>query len=168
MEPGSVSPMKDSASLLDPRIGMFCDTTRDAIKGDCFHCEQPGFVNGGVGLGETILCAAAGWMGGVGDFKPRACSQVVNYVSAHDNYTLWDKLALCSPGPGGAVCYQEPRDDLLAQNRLAAFVCFTCQGNLFLQAGEEFARTKLGDHNSYKSPPRSTGWTGTGPGASAA
>ena len=153
MEPGSVSPMKDSASLLDPRIGMFCDTTRDAIKGDCFHCEQPGFVNGGVGLGETILCAAAGWTGGVGDFKPRACSQVVNYVSAHDNYTLWDKLALCSPGPGGAVCYQEPRDDLLAQNRLAAFVCFTCQGNLFLQAGEEFGRTKLGDHNSYKSSP---------------
>ena len=153
MEPGMVSPMKDSAPLLDPRVAMFCDVTRDAIKGDCFHCEQPGFVNGGVGLGETILCAAAGWMGGVGDFKPRACSQVINYVSAHDNYTLWDKLALCSPGPGGAVCYQEPRDDLLAQNRLAAFVCFTCQGNLFLQAGEEFARTKLGDHNSYKSPP---------------
>ena len=35
----------------------------------------------------------------------------------------------------------------------SAFICFTCQGNLFFQAGEEFARTKLGDHNSYKSSP---------------
>ena len=153
MEPGTASAMKDSASRLDPRVGMFCDTTRDAIKGDCFHCEQPGFVNGGSGLGETILCAVSGWMGGVGDFKPRACSQVVNYVSAHDNYTLWDKLALCSPGPGGAVSYQDFREDLLAQNKLAALIYFTCQGNLFLQAGEEFGRTKLGDHNSYKSSP---------------
>ena len=153
MEPGTASAMKDSAPRLDPRIGMFCDTTRDAIKGDCFHCEQPGFVNGGSGLGETVLCAVSGWMGGVGDFKPLACSQIVNYVSAHDNYTLWDKLALCSPGPGGALAYEGSRADLLAQNKLAAFIYFTCQGNLFLQAGEEFGRTKLGDHNSYRSPP---------------
>ena len=153
MEPDTAPAMKGNAPRLDPRIGMFCDTTRDAIKGDCFHGEQPGFVNGSVGLGETILCAVSGWTGGVGDFKPRACSQIINYVSAHDNYTLWDKLALCSPGHGGTVSYQDSRADLLAQNRLAAFICFTCQGNLFFQAGEEFARTKLGDHNSYKSSP---------------
>ncbi len=152
LEPGTTSPVKDSAPRLDPNIAMFCDTTRDAIKGDCFHAEQPGFVNGGVGLGETILCAVSGWMGGVGDFKPRACSQVINYVSAHDNFTLWDKLAQSS-GKAGAFSYQDSREDLLAQNKLAAFIYFTCQGNLFFQAGEEFARTKLGDHNSYKSSP---------------
>lgn len=153
MEPDTAPAMKGNAPQLNPRIAMFCDTTRDAIKGDCFHAEQPGFVSGGVGLGETILCAVSGWTGGVGDFNPLACSQVVNYVSAHDNYTLWDKLALCSSGAGGAVNYQDSREDLLGQNRLAAFIYFTCQGNLFLQAGEEFGRTKLGDHNSYKSSP---------------
>ena len=151
-EPGTTSALKDSVPRLDPNIAVFCDTTRDAVKGDCFHAEQPGFVNGGTGLGETILCAVSGWMGGVGDFKPRACSQVINYVSAHDNFTLWDKLAQSS-GKAGAFSYQDSREDLLAQNKLAAFICFTCQGNLFLQAGEEFARTKLGDHNSYKSSP---------------
>ncbi len=153
MEPDTAPAMKGNASLLDPHIAIFCDTTRDAIKGDCFHSEQPGFVNGGAGLGETVLCAVSGWTGEVGDFRPRACSQVINYVSAHDNYTLWDKLALCSPGAGGKISYQEPREDLLAQNRLAAFICFTCLGNLFLQAGEEFGRTKQGDGNSYKSSP---------------
>ena len=153
MEPGTAPAMKENAPQLDPRIAMFCDTTRDAIKGDCFHSEQPGFVNGGAGLGETILCAVSGWTGEVGDFRPRACSQVINYVSAHDNYTLWDKLALCSLGAGGKISYQEPREDLLAQNKLAAFICFTCLGNLFLQAGEEFGRTKQGDGNSYQSSP---------------
>ena len=34
--------------------------------------------------------------------------------------------------------------DVLEQNKLAAFICFTCQGRLFFQAGEEFGRTKLG------------------------
>ena len=150
MEPGDLPAMKGNAGQLDPGVGFFCDTTRDAIKGDCFHCEQPGFVNGGLGLGETVLGAVSGWMGGVGDFQPRACSQIINYVSAHDNYTLWDKLVLCA---GGTLDYAAPRAELLAQNRLAAFICFTCQGNLFLQAGEEFGRTKLGDHNSYQSSP---------------
>ena len=149
-EPGTSCAMKFNASRLDPGVAFFCDTTRDAIKGDCFHAEQPGFVNGGMGLGETVLASAAGWTGGEGDFKVRACSQIINYVSAHDNYTLWDKLVLCS---GGTASYQEPRDDLLALNRLAAFICFTCQGNIFLQAGEEFGRTKEGDGNSYRSSP---------------
>ena len=44
-------------------------------------------------------------------------------------------------------------EDVLAANRLAALIYFTCQGNLFLQAGEEFGRTKLGDENSYCAPP---------------
>ncbi len=150
MEPGTAPALKNHIDRLDPDVAIFCDTTRDAIKGDCFHAEQPGFVNGGMGLGETVLASAAGWMGGEGDFKPRACSQIINYVSAHDNYTLWDKLMLCA---GGTASYQEPKDDLLAQNKLAAFICFTCQGNIFLQAGEEFGRTKQGDSNSYKSSP---------------
>ncbi|MDE7004667.1 MAG: type I pullulanase, partial [Oscillospiraceae bacterium] len=57
MEPGCVPAVRGNAPQLNPRIAVFCDITRDAIKGDCFHCEQPGFVNGGAGLGEMILCA---------------------------------------------------------------------------------------------------------------
>ena len=41
----------------------------------------------------------------------------------------------------------------LAQNRLAAGIYFTCLGMPFLQAGEEFARTKKGVDNSYRSSP---------------
>ena len=50
----------------------------------------------------------------------------------------------------------------LAQNRLAAGIYLTSMGLPFWQAGEEFARTKKGQGNSYRSSPASTGWTGTG------
>ena len=48
--------------------------------------------------------------------------------------------------------FAAPDADLLAQNRLCAAICLTCQGLPFLQAGEEFARTKNGDPNTYRGP----------------
>ena len=44
-----------SGKRLDPRVAMFCDNTRDAIKGHVFDALQPGFVNGGEGLEREIL-----------------------------------------------------------------------------------------------------------------
>ena len=81
---------------------------------------------------------------------PHAPGQIISYVSAHDNFTLWDKL-LC-------VRYEKPeftaRDTVaLAQNRLAAGIYLTSFGLPFMQAGEEFARTKKGVSNSYRSSP---------------
>ena len=133
---------------------MFCDKIRDAVKGSCFDARSPGFVTGAQGQENAILSAAAGWPEGAWEFNPRDPSQLINYVSCHDNYTLWDKLALTiTPGDVWPEGYLHPREELLARNRLAAFICFTSLGTPFLQAGEEFARTKLGDGNSYKSPP---------------
>ena len=44
------------------------------------------------------------------------------------------------------------REKLLRVNKLAAAVYMTCQGNLFLLSGEEFARTKDGEENSFNLP----------------
>ena len=87
-------------------------------------------------------------------------SQIVSYVSAHDNFTLWDKLML--------VRYARPEytaadSAALAQNRLAAGIYLTCMGMPFMQAGEEFARTKKGQGNASALRPPSTVWTGSGP-----
>ena len=153
MEPGSLPALKENAALLDPGVGMFCDNTRDAVKGDCFHAELPGFVCGGEGLEEAILHAASGWADGDPDFRPRCCGQIINYVSCHDNLTLWDKLLLSQPGEPPPGDFEAYREDVARRNRLAVFICFTCLGRPFLQAGEEFGRTKFGDSNSYCSPP---------------
>lgn len=155
MEEGTCAALKENISYLDEGIAVFCDDTRDVIKGHVFYEEEPGFVNGGRDLEEKVLLAVAGWRGdipGESHLRPKSCAQVVNYVSAHDNFTLWDKLVMSLHGQDGD--FSKPYEDVLRANRLAALIYFTCQGNLFLQAGEEFARTKLGDGNSYRSDPR--------------
>ena len=154
MEAGTHAAVKDNVALLDERIAVFSDDTRDAIKGDVFFAADPGFVNGGSRLEGRILHAVTGWKTHADGFHPKSCSQIINYVSAHDNFTLWDKLLLTMrKGALKPEEYLVPHRDVLAANKLAAFICFTCQGNLFFQAGEEFGRTKFGDENSYRSAP---------------
>ncbi|MBD5150160.1 MAG: type I pullulanase [Oscillibacter sp.] len=153
LEPGTHPALKSCMGMLDPGVGAFCDLTRDAVKGDSFRETSPGFVNGGEGFEQAILHAAGGWREGSGDFRPNSCSQVVNYISAHDNFTLWDKLVMCLPEGPEPADFNKLRPDLLERNKLAAFIYFTCQGMLFMQAGEEFGRTKHGEGNSYRSPP---------------
>lgn len=140
---------KANLAMLNERVGIFCDDTRDAIKGGCFDAREPGYVEGKPGSFWDIGAAVAAWCRS-DRLPPHAPSQIVSYVSAHDNFTLWDKL-LC-------VRYEKPeftaRDSVaLAQNRLAAGIYLTSFGLPFMQAGEEFARTKKGVGNSYRSSP---------------
>ena len=140
---------KANLAMLNERVGIFCDDTRDAIKGGCFDAREPGYVEGRPGSFWDIGAAVAAWCRS-DRLPPHAPSQIVSYVSAHDNFTLWDKL-LC-------VRYEKPeftaRDTVaLAQNRLAAGIYLTSFGLPFMQAGEEFARTKKGVGNSYRSSP---------------
>ena len=140
---------KANLSMLNDRIGIFCDDTRDTIKGGCFDAREPGYVEGRPGSFWDIGGAVAAWCRS--DKLPaHSPAQIVSYVSAHDNFTLWDKLLL--------VRYARPEytaadSAALAQNRLAAGIYLTCMGMPFLLAGEEFARTKKGQSNSYRSSP---------------
>ena len=140
---------KNNLAMLNDRIGIFCDDTRDAIKGGCFNAREPGYVEGRPGSFWDIGGAVAAWCRS-DRLPPHVPSQIVSYVSAHDNFTLWDKLLL--------VRYEKPEftaadSTALAQNRLAAGIYLTSFGLPFLQAGEEFARTKKGKGNSYRSSP---------------
>lgn len=149
MEEGTHAAQKYNVEYLNKNIAVFCDATRDSIKGDAFHADWPGFINGGENMENDILKAASGWIEGTDGFHPLSSTQIVNYVSAHDNYTLWDKLIFTSEFEDYDTAYPE----IIAQNKLAAFIYFTCQGYIFMQAGEEFARTKHGDENSFISAP---------------
>ena len=140
---------KNNLNMLNGRIGIFCDNTRDAIKGGCFDAREPGYVEGRPGSFWDIGASVAAWCRSE-KLPPHAPGQIISYVSAHDNFTLWDKLLL--------VRYEKPEftaadSTALAQNRLAAGIYLTSFGLPFLQAGEEFARTKKGKGNSYRSSP---------------
>lgn len=138
MNEGSIQALKSNIQLLNKNIGIFCDSTRDAIKGHVFEDETPGFVNGGENLEKNILNSVSAWCDENDDFQALVPSQILSYVSAHDNLTLWDKLVKTIP-----------TGDLIRANKLAAAIYFTCQGRIFMLSGEEFARTKEGLENSY-------------------
>ena len=71
-------------------------------------------------------------------------TQMMSYVSCHDDMCLVDRLKASIPGIGEAELI---RLDLLAQTAV-----FTSQGVPFMLSGEELLRTKLGVHNSFESP----------------
>ncbi|WP_310831092.1 type I pullulanase [Paenibacillus pedocola] len=129
-----------------PGIGHFNDGFRDAVKGNIFRYEEPGFIGGKGGLEQAVK---TGITGGVvygqatGQFadEPQQC---VNFVECHDNHTLWDKIVLSSEG------VSDSRRE--AMHRLASAMVLTSQGIPFVHAGQEFMRTKDGVENSYKSP----------------
>ncbi|MDX9883755.1 MAG: type I pullulanase [Prolixibacteraceae bacterium] len=145
--------VKKNVSRLN-RIAVFNDDLRDALKGNNFDGRSKGFASG-LTLREEQLkfgMVAACFHPQItyhfveSSDQPWAMEpwQCVNYVSCHDNYTLFDKLALSSPGAG--------EEELRRMICLAGAIILTSQGIPFLHAGSEMARTKKGDHNSYKSP----------------
>lgn len=125
-----------------PGIGMFNDDIRDTIKGSVFYDDHLGFVNGGTHLENALSYGITGAVAhpqvdyDAYGSKPWAKEpgQSINYVSCHDNYTLWDKLSVSCP--------EASEEKKKAMNRLCAAIVFTSQGVPFIQAGEEFLRSK--------------------------
>lgn len=125
-----------------PGIGMFNDDIRDTIKGSVFYDDHLGFVNGGTHLENALRYGITGAVAhpqvdyDAYGSKPWAeePGQSINYVSCHDNYTLWDKLSVSCP--------EASEEKKKAMNRLCAAIVFTSQGVPFIQAGEEFLRSK--------------------------
>ncbi|MBE6822614.1 MAG: type I pullulanase [Ruminococcaceae bacterium] len=148
MPAGNFPADKEHLSLLNPRIGVFCDNTRDAIKGDVFFRHKKGFVQENLKFENDVKASLQGWTRN--DFaKPLAMAptQIVSYVSAHDNLTLWDKLIASTKRGRIYTAYDE---EMVRLNKLCAVLYLMAQGMPFLQAGEEFARTKRGMDNSYR------------------
>ncbi|HDR4904902.1 TPA: type I pullulanase [Bacillus cereus] len=126
-------------------IAHFNDNIRDGLKGSVFEEKENGFINGKGNMEDRIK---KGITAGI-DYDTNSSTyqdpeQVLTYVEAHDNHTLWDKLELTNSGDNDEVRTQ--------MHKLSSSILLTSQGIPFLHAGQEFMRTKYGDHNSYKSP----------------
>ena len=145
VRPGVELAVQGNSGML-PGVSFFSDTFRDLIRGSTFDRHAPGFVSGAVCSKDDLNACFLGmpyWAS-----QPEQC---VNYVSCHDNNTLFDRLAL--------ACPEASRETLIRQNCLAAAFTLLSQGVPFFQAGEEMLRTKPRrggrfDDNSYRSPDR--------------
>ncbi|WP_410512174.1 type I pullulanase [Paenibacillus sp. BR2-3] len=154
---------------------VFNDNFRSAIKGDSDGWGR-GFATGEYGKESAV---AAGIKGAIHEFTDSPVESV-NYVTAHDNLNLWDKMLAvqgkrqeanfpdmengCLKGGGSveeAVALANPYmtvntdhildSETVRRSLLANGIVLTSQGIPFLHAGDELLRSKYGDHNSYRS-----------------
>lgn len=135
-------------------IAVFSDDLRDAVKGHYSDAADRGFATGKPGLEETVKIGIVGatshpqvdYSKGANSKFPYTSSpsQIINYVSCHDDLMLTDKLRKSMPDATEAERQRAAR--------LAQTIVFTSQGTPFMFAGEEIFRDKKGVHNSYKSP----------------
>ena len=145
--------LKENVAKMDG-IAVFSDDIRDAVKGHYSDASDRGFATGKPGLEETVkigIVAATAHpqvdysKGNNSKFAyASAPTQIVNYVSCHDDLMLTDKLRKSLPDASEV--------DRQRAARLAQTIVFTSQGTPFMFAGEELFRDKKGVHNSYKSP----------------
>lgn len=148
VRPGILLADKPNLKKLHPSIGAFCDTTRDAVKGNLMQENARGLVNGGRYDAEIFMGCLCGWAQTAGEYAVNAPSQTIGYLSCHDDWTLWDRLI--NTLDENRV-YAGRHAAAMQANRLAAALLIGCQGNLFLLSGEEAARTKEGIRNSFSS-----------------
>jgi len=156
---GGDSPLPDSLKALKANtpqlinIAAFSDDLRDGLKGSVFNHEEQGFVSGAKGKEMSIRFGVVGstqhpqinydsinYSNAPWAKEP---SQCINYVSCHDNHTLWDRLAISN-----AQDVPSRREQM---QRLSLAIVLTSQGIPFLHAGSEMCRTKNGNENSYDS-----------------
>ena len=137
-----------------PKIAAFNDDLRDGLKGTVFDDQSLGFVSGDKNKQESIKFGIVGAIQHP-DVNYNSINysntpwanepwQSINYVSCHDNHTLFDKLKISRP--------DADVETLIAMDKLANAIVLTSQGTPFLHAGAEMLRTKNGKHNSYNLP----------------
>ncbi|MDQ3197595.1 MAG: type I pullulanase [Verrucomicrobiota bacterium] len=134
------SPLRDGIDKGSMRkvqsIGAFNDDFRNALKGYP-DGDGPGWIQDGSKRAELkAAMLGTSWL--------PTPAQSINYMTCHDNLVLWDKLEVSMPNAS-----EELREETM---KLGYLALFTAQGVPFIQGGEEFARSKGGNNNSYDAP----------------
>jgi pullulanase len=128
-------------------VAHFNDQIRDGLKGSVFTPADPGWATGKLAARPDVIAGIVGNTAYSADLATKwttqSPAQSVNYVESHDNLALADKITASVKGVSPAGVAQ--------LSHFASSVAFLSQGVPFMQAGQEFLRSKNGDENSYKS-----------------
>ena len=124
--------------------GAFNDQLRNAlIKGGMGGFENKGWSTNKDSVDGNDANTVKLGIAGKTKSSNTDASKSIQYVTCHDNFTLYDRV----------VATGQNLDDATIKKMaiLSNSVILTSQGVTFFLAGEEFLRTKGGDHNSYSS-----------------
>lgn len=124
--------------------GQFNDQMRDAlIKGGLNAATDRGWITSDKAAAQFEVSAIQNGINGITYnlmYTIDDVNKTVNYVTCHDNYTLYDRIRAAGISD---------EDTIRKMALLANSVVFTSKGTTFMLAGEEMLRTKQGDSNSY-------------------
>ena len=144
---GSAQANQGNISKITPHgigaVAVFNDVIRDGLKGSTFDTLSTGFISGSYAANKLKIQFGINGGTGIAATWNVKNQMSVNYMSAHDNHSLWDKLAISNPN--------DSVETRMAMNKLGAGIIMVSKGIPFMQAGEEMMRSKDGDENSYKS-----------------
>jgi pullulanase len=126
----------DSGALRAIPVGSFNSDFKEALKGSGDGTD-PGWIQNGSRV-EDLKRAML-----ISDCYATP-AQSINYMTCHDNLVLWDKLKISMPDASD--------HELIETMKLGYLALLTAQGVPFMHGGEEFARTKYGNNNSYNAP----------------
>ena len=137
-----------------PGIAAFSDEIRDGLRGPFSDNKQGAFLAGLPDAEESVKFGIVGAIEHpqVDNAKvnynkaPWAAepTQMISYISCHDDMCLVDRLNTSMPGIAPA--------EVAKLDKLAQTAVFVSQGVPFIYAGEEVMRDKKGVHNSFQSP----------------
>ena len=141
-----------ASSTSHGQVGGFNDDGRDETKGrnDDGYNNNPypqfGYISKGDDVGslsDTVVAMLKGANNRAPGMNPE---QTINYMSCHDNYTLWDQLRYTLGGGHGSATHQATTPPSIYETIEASLAChgavMMSNGVAFMQGGEELYRTK--------------------------
>ena len=127
-------------------VAVFSDDIRNNLKSGYPNEGQPAFITGGKRDINTIF---KNLIAQPTNFEADSPGDVIQYIAAHDNLTLFDIIAQSiKKDPSKAENYAEIHRRL----RLGNLMVLTAQGTPFIHSGQEYGRTKQFLDPAYKNP----------------
>ena len=127
-------------------VAVFSDDIRNNLKSGYPNEGQPAFITGGKRDINTIF---KNLIAQPTNFEADSPGDVIQYIAAHDNLTLFDIIAQSiKKDPSKAKNYAEIHRRL----RLGNLMVLTAQGTPFIHSGQEYGRTKQFRDPAYKTP----------------
>ncbi|MBJ6746090.1 pullulanase [Streptococcus sp. 121] len=127
-------------------VAVFSDEIRNTLKSGYPNEGQPAFITGAPKNLESVFNNIKAQPG---NFLVDDPGDVIQYIAAHDNLTLFDIIAQSiKKDPSKA----ENAAEIHQRQRLGNLLVLTSQGTPFIHSGQEYGRTKQFRHPDYRYP----------------
>ena len=127
-------------------VAVFSDEIRNTLKSGYPNEGQPAFITGGAKSVESVFNNIKAQPG---NFLADDPGDVIQYIAAHDNLTLFDIIAQSIKKDPSIA---ENDTEIHQRQRLGNLLVLTSQGTPFIHSGQEYGRTKQFRHPDYQYP----------------